>query len=232
MKKYTLLKNDTIEHDGHKLYRIKALQDIPLHSVKTGDLGGYVESEDNLSHDNDCWIGGNAKVWGNAEVYGNAKVYENAEVGGNAQVCGNAKVFGNAYVFEDAKVYGDVKVFDDAEVFGDARVFGRAYVYGNAWVCDAQVSGKAWVFGNARVSGDAEVCGNAQVCGTTELSTGYHEGVQKTKQTPEPIEPKQTETKDKIVLAKFEIVSTNGKLELVSKMDGIDTQALLKQLMN
>jgi hypothetical protein len=60
------------------MYRIRALKDFS--DVKAGDLGGFVESESNLSHNGDCWVYGNAKVYGNGEVFGNAKVYGNTEL--------------------------------------------------------------------------------------------------------------------------------------------------------
>lgn len=69
-----------------KLYKIKALVDIPAGDVKVGDLGGYIEKESNLSHS------------GNALVYGDARVSGNASVSGNAWVYGNARVSGNAWV--------------------------------------------------------------------------------------------------------------------------------------
>lgn len=54
-KKYELLKDDTIEHLGRTLYRIKAL--ITFGAVVAGELGGYIESENNLEH-NDNAFGG------------------------------------------------------------------------------------------------------------------------------------------------------------------------------
>ena len=36
--------------------------------IKKGDLGGYVESERNLSQYDNCWIYDNAIVFGNAKV--------------------------------------------------------------------------------------------------------------------------------------------------------------------
>lgn len=65
---------DTVHQDNPNLKRIRALRDIPRHGIKKGDLGGYIESEHNLSHDGDCWISGSAVVYGNAEVYGKAWV--------------------------------------------------------------------------------------------------------------------------------------------------------------
>ena len=87
MKKYELT-DETIEVYGTALHRIKALKDFG--NVKKGELGGYVESERNLSQEGNCWVFGNAKVYDNAWVFGNAEVY------GNAEVCGNAEVYGDA----------------------------------------------------------------------------------------------------------------------------------------
>ena len=50
MKKYELVKSSKIVYGGTTLYRIKALIDIP-NIVKAGELGGYIESEKNLSHE-------------------------------------------------------------------------------------------------------------------------------------------------------------------------------------
>jgi len=48
LDKYELT-NETIIHHDHTLHRIRALRDIPRYDVKAGDLGGYIESEANLS---------------------------------------------------------------------------------------------------------------------------------------------------------------------------------------
>ena len=104
MKKYELT-DETIEVYGTALHRIKALKDFG--NVKKGELGGYVESERNLSQEGNCWVCGNAKVCGDAEVCGNAWVFGNAEVYGNAKVYGNAWVYGNAEVCGNARVYGN-----------------------------------------------------------------------------------------------------------------------------
>ena len=83
MKKYELT-NETIEFRRRKLYRIRALRDFS--NVKAGDLGGYIESEENLSQDGLCWVSEDARVCGNAWVCDNARVCGNAQVYGNAQV--------------------------------------------------------------------------------------------------------------------------------------------------
>ena len=93
MKKFELT-TDTKMFLGKKLFRIKAL--ISFGNVRAGDMGGYVEKEENLSHLNEAWVYGDAWVYGNAEVSCNAKVSGNAKVYGDAKVSGNAKVSGDA----------------------------------------------------------------------------------------------------------------------------------------
>ena len=136
-KKYKFT-GKTIEVDGRTLRRIRRLSD--------GLIGGYIESEDNLSHEGECF------------VYDDARVFDNAYVHGDAQVSGNARVYGSALVYDNVRVYGNVYVYDSAQVSDNALVYGDALVYGNA-----QVSDNARVSGNARVYCRARVFGNAQV---------------------------------------------------------------------
>ena len=72
------------------LHRIRAT--VAFGIVEVGDLGGWIEKEENLSHEGKAWVCGDAKVWGNAKVCGDAEVW------GNAEVCGDAKVFSVSHV--------------------------------------------------------------------------------------------------------------------------------------
>ena len=56
------------------LHRIRAVEEFGL--VKVGDLGGWIEKEENLSHEGKAWVRGDAKVFGNVLVRGNAEVYD------------------------------------------------------------------------------------------------------------------------------------------------------------
>ena len=154
MEKKFKLTEESINYFGKTLYRIEALKDFA--NVKKGDKGGYVESEENLSQEGNCWIYGNTKVFDSAVVYDNAKVYGNAQVFGDAQVYDNAIICDNAYVFGNALVFGNAKVYDNAQVYGGAEVFGHAKVYGNAEVFD-----NALVYSYAKVCGDAEIKDNS-----------------------------------------------------------------------
>ena len=68
-KKYELT-DQSIEIDGRTLYRIIALKDLPYLEdlrfpicVKKGDLGGFIEKEENLSHEGNSWVGEYSKVY-------------------------------------------------------------------------------------------------------------------------------------------------------------------------
>ena len=71
MKKYELTSETKIVF-GHILYRIKALSSFGC--VSAGDLGGFLESEKNLSQNGNAWVFGNAEVYGDARVSGDAEV--------------------------------------------------------------------------------------------------------------------------------------------------------------
>lgn len=64
-KKYELT-DEILEVGGYVLHRIKALRDFG--NVKKGDIGGWIECEDNLSHDDDYWVYEKAEVCGEAVI--------------------------------------------------------------------------------------------------------------------------------------------------------------------
>ncbi len=71
MKKYELTE-ETSEVAGLTLHRIKAV--AALNNISAGELGGFIEKEENLSQYGNAWVYGNAKVYGDAEVCGNAEI--------------------------------------------------------------------------------------------------------------------------------------------------------------
>lgn len=115
LKKYALTSDCIDIMFGIKLYRIVALR--AFGKVDAYELGGYVEDESNLSHEGDCWIGENAKVYGHATVTGSALV------SGKAQVYGGAHITDHAFVCEAA------------QVCGGARIGGDLMIRKNAYVC-------------------------------------------------------------------------------------------------
>ena len=87
MKKFEFT-GEFIVYFGKKLFRIKSL--IDFGDVKRGEVGGFVEKEENLSQDGNAWVSGNARVSGNAWVDGDA---DYACVKGFGRECRNTTFF-------------------------------------------------------------------------------------------------------------------------------------------
>lgn len=114
MKKYELT-GETKEIGGVTLHRIRALIDIPEHDVKAGDLGGWLETEENLSHTSAAWVTGNALVMDVALVMDSALVTDSARVTGAAMVMNSARVTGNAWVRGNALVTGKARIMKSSD---------------------------------------------------------------------------------------------------------------------
>lgn len=120
MKKYELT-DETIEVYGTALHRIKALKDFG--NVKKGELGGYVESEHNLSQEGNCWVCGNAEVCGNADYI---------TIKGLGSVCRNTTIFrtkGKNIAVKCGCFYGTLAEFVDKvkETHGNSK-FAKEYL--------------------------------------------------------------------------------------------------------
>lgn len=186
-KKYELLEDRFIWYSGRdlKLFRIRALFDIPIHSVKKGDLGGFVQGYANLSQEGRSWIGGDAKVFdsalvdGDAIVHGRSLVYGNAIVGGTSEIDGGT-VAGSAIVSGDSAVR-DNSIVEGHCIVSNTSVCELGRVIGMATVEHSVVGECAFVDGQAKVRNAylhccARVLGNARVIGATNSMTSLSIG--------------------------------------------------------
>lgn len=146
-KKYEFT-GETKEFGEFTLRRIRALVDIK-HIVKKGELGGWIEDEENLSHEGNCWVNDGCYVCGRARVYENAHIAGGAKVLYGSKVYGSAVVSGGSLVINNAEVYGNATIVGGAVVSDGAKVFGAAIVDHGA-----NVSNKAVLSNIAKVSGD------------------------------------------------------------------------------
>lgn len=170
-KKYTLTE-ETYNIDNRTLYRIKALRSFG--DVKMGDLGGFIEREENLSHNGDCWIYNRAcvfeyaRIYDDARIYNYARIYDKARVLGKAQVYDYANIYGYARIENNTRIYGTAHVCGNANILSNAHIYDRAYIGENALIYgNAHIFANAYVFGDARVGDHAHVFGKAQVYGTS-----------------------------------------------------------------
>lgn len=164
-KKYELVQDGahsiTLERPRGEItaYRIRALRDFG--AVKAGDLGGFVESEKNLSHSGECWVYDDGFVHGNASISGDAVVANRAEVRGDAQVSEKAFVGGQALVISYARIHGCARVLGKARVCGSAEVFGDAELSDEASAVGSdRVHGRTRIYATGGVSGSASVPGS------------------------------------------------------------------------
>lgn len=139
--------------DGKQVYRIRALKNFA--DVQIGDIGGYVESEGNLSQENDCWVYDDAIVKDKARVEGKVCIKDHAIVEGNSCVCGKAKIHHHALVKGNTLVFGMAEIFDHAviDLSNDNGVSKNAKIFGNT-----HISGEfVFIQGNAMIYGDTNL---------------------------------------------------------------------------
>lgn len=140
--KYEITEN-FIKMSQLKLYQIRALRDIG-DDIKAGDLGGYIQSEKNLSQDGECWVYEDGRVFDNAEILGNAKVK-------------------SGYIYDYAKIHDNVKV-SNSSIYGNARLYHNAKVkYGN-------ISGYAILAGNTTINTHCYLKGNIELKDNVEIN--------------------------------------------------------------
>lgn len=178
--KYKLTEETLTLENGKVLHRIQALKDFA--DVKAGDLGGWIESEFNLSQEGNCWVYGEAQVFDYAIVYSNAKVkdhskvfenagiYDNAVIRDYANMAGHSVVEGYALVAESASIFGYAKISNNAFITESARIFGYAKVKESAIIAGAaSIHENAIVRGTSYIQGSVNVKGNIVVNGFAEL---------------------------------------------------------------
>jgi hypothetical protein len=125
MKKYELT-TECKEFLGRKLYRIKALTFFS--DVKEGDLGGWIEKEENLSQEGSTWVYGNATVYGNAEIKKKTHLLEIGFIGSRDDVTTFFRTKDEEIFVKCGCFKGDIDEFEKQvqKVHGDDK-HGRVY---------------------------------------------------------------------------------------------------------
>lgn len=129
--KYELI--NTYSTNEGKLYRIRALKNITTVNgdvIEKGTLGGYVESEENLSQTDNSWI------YIGSFVKGKARVYGNSIIGSGNTISGNARIF-NTIVSDNIDISGDTIIFNSNIVAKD----GKLIIKGKSRLYSAKIKG-------------------------------------------------------------------------------------------
>lgn len=154
--KYEICDEDPVS----KLFRIKALKDIPGTNVKAGDIGGQVASPSSLTQEGNCWVYKDAVVKGSSHVYGNAIINGYALLEGNVHVAGNVLITGKAHLLDNVHVAGNACIFGSVVVAGNAKIKGDIFLMGDVCIRD-----------NARISGGLVIGGFTTIGGSAYIQT-------------------------------------------------------------
>lgn len=129
--KYGILLDDTVNIEGHTLYRLVALtkdgRNFFGDHFDMFELGGYIEEEYNLDTIGSSWIGSNSVVYNKGRVLGNSIIKNNvvvnngSEVIGNAIVKNNCTITNNTVVLDDSLVSNNVTL-DNCTISGNSVV--------------------------------------------------------------------------------------------------------------
>lgn len=135
-KKYVLLLDDYRIINGHKVFRVMYLMDIPRYGVTKYSLGGYIESYENLSQYWDCCVLDEAAVYGGTHIAGNACISDHAEISGGTINIPGGEVGGKLLPDETRcgiEISGGVTVSGNATVTGFCTLSGYGlHVGGNS----------------------------------------------------------------------------------------------------
>ena len=129
-KYFELFKDDYKIINGVTVYRIKAL--IDFDDIKAGDLGGYIEKEENLqvysSLLNPGWYSYYTEInnvrasW----VYDNACVYGDSYVYAGGRVKGYSIVY-NSHILDNSTIDGDSSIFN-SKVSWESTIVGDSFI--------------------------------------------------------------------------------------------------------
>ena len=124
-KKYELVPETSVKFYFRPMYRIRALRDFS--DVKKGDLGGYVESEDNLRQIGNCWIYDDSIVGLGSKIVGNGVIKGHSTVIRYSEVSDHAIVEGGSHIDESSFILGQSRVFKSM-VMGRSAVIRKSII--------------------------------------------------------------------------------------------------------
>lgn len=178
-----ILQHDTIKmrHPSNQnsivtLYRIIATKSFALEKfnkhIKKYDIGGYIESIDNIDPTNPVWIDNSARVFDSAKILDGsyirnvALIYENATVIGS-EVADHCRVHGTTVIVDNSKILNLAEIRDGAEVKNSeikksSKISGNAKISDSIFTIAASATGNC-VVQNSSISDVSEIRGTAIV---------------------------------------------------------------------
>ncbi|APV88669.1 hypothetical protein GQZ82_000120 [Salmonella enterica] len=178
MTKYRLseeLRAFTYQVDGEKksvlLRQVIAVTDF--NDVKAGTSGGWVDADNVLSQQGDCWIyDENAMAFAGTEITGNARItqpctlYNNVRIGDNvwidrADISDGARISDNVTI-QSSSVRGECAIYGDARVLNQSEILavqGLTHehaqilqIYDRATVNHSRIVHQVQLYGDATIT--------------------------------------------------------------------------------
>ena len=203
-KKYQILKDDFIKVHKFKscippeeetsiieikLYRIQALKTFTKPGgcnpvVHVGELGGYIESEDNLSQYGNCWLFDEARVKDDGKVLDDAIVYGKCIVSRNSVVRGRSIIGGHCFVTNQSVII-DSTLEGNVIVNGHSVIHSGVYLYGEIGVDQSDIGNSVNLIGRisvkkSRITAPFELSGDYELnfdVDTPHSVIGYNTGI-------------------------------------------------------
>ena len=166
-RKYELTK-ETKTYFGQTVYRIKSLRtfiDKEGNIVNAGDLGGFVRSELNLSHEGRCWVRDDAVVADYAVVDKNALLMKDCLVHDTANISDNS-------VITDSSI-----IEGEAKVFGNNTIRGYCSINGNAQIKDSYLNGRIIISNFAEISNSTIIGSNIVIQNNANIENSSIRGL-------------------------------------------------------
>lgn len=157
-KKYEILKDDYRLIGDTKIYRIRLLVDGVVPLARKGDLGGFVQSEDNLDQEGTCWLYNNAIAMECARVCENAKLYDYSIIFEYARAKGNAIMKNYSRVFGYSTITGECSIEDYSIVKGEYSIVkGDTMMFDHSVIALHADVDSCRLYGTSRIDGESEV---------------------------------------------------------------------------
>jgi len=163
VKKYEILRGDPLKFKNptkggrfETLYRIISMKDFQTktgYNVKSGEIGGYISGEQNLSQSDSSWVFNTAKVFGDALLI-------------DSSVHDYALVFGNS-IISDSQVRDRCRIWEsptikESRISGNVDISGRPDIEGCSLHNSSIISGSPKLYGvkmydGSRITGSPAV---------------------------------------------------------------------------
>ena len=177
--KYKILKNHFIDlkspttNKPVRLYRIIALENFNTQNgtVRTGDIGGFIQSAATLSQSDTSWVYHTGKVFDDAILSDSVILEDGAGYGQSvirdSIISGRARISGTCSVIRDSLISGNATVEGDCEI-SNSTMTNATRVFGKCKVTNTLMSGGSIIRDNSTVNNStlsdiAEINGNSVI---------------------------------------------------------------------